>query len=101
LRKSKEKIYSNKVAKLKPEKLLTLFEELAEKMNINIVQGRGDFQGGLCSLNDESYIVLNKLKPIDQRLGVLVKEFSKMNLKKIFIQPALREYIMDAQQELL
>ena len=89
------------MAKLKPEKLLTLFEELAEKMNINIVQGRGDFQGGLCSLNDESYIVLNKLKPIDQRLGVLVKEFSKMNLKKVFIQPALRQYIIDTQQELL
>ena len=70
------------MAKMKPEKLLTLFEELAEKMDINIVQGKGDFQGGMCSLNDESYIVLNKLKPVDQRLGVLVKEFSKMNLKK-------------------
>ena len=83
------------------DRLLTLFEELAEKMDINIVQGKGDFQGGMCSLNDESYIVLNKLKPVDQRLGVLVKEFSKMNLKKIFIQPALREYILDTQQELL
>ena len=89
------------MAKMKPEKLLTLFEELAEKMDINIVQGKGDFQGGMCSLNDESYIVLNKPKPVDQRLGVLVKEFSKMNLKKIFIQPALREYILDTQQELL
>ena len=89
------------MAKMKPEKLLTLFEELAEKMDINIVQGKGDFQGGMCLLNDESYIVLNKLKPVDQRLGVLVKEFSKMNLKKIFIQPALREYILDTQQELL
>ena len=89
------------MAKMKPEKLLTLFEELAEKMDINIVQGKGDFQGGMCSLNDESYIVLNKLKPVDQRLGVLVKEFSKMNLKKIFIQPALRQYILDTQQELL
>jgi len=89
------------MAKMKPEKLLTLFEELAEKMDINIVQGKGDFQGGMCSLNDESYIVLNKLKPVDQRLGVLVKEFSKMNLKKIFIQPALREYILDTQQESL
>ena len=89
------------MAKMKPEKLLTLFEELAEKMDINIVQGKGDFQGGMCSLNDESYIVLNKLKPVDQRSGVLVKEFSKMNLKKIFIQPALREYILDTQQELL
>ena len=89
------------MTKMKPEKLLTLFEELADKMDINIVQGKGDFQGGMCSLNDESYIVLNKLKPVNQRLGVLVKEFSKMNLKKIFIQPALREYILDTQQELL
>ena len=36
------------MAKMKPEKLLTLFEELAEKMDINIVQGKGDFQGGMC-----------------------------------------------------
>ena len=41
------------MAKMKPEKLLTLFEELAEKMDINIVQGKGDFHGGMCSLNDE------------------------------------------------
>jgi len=87
--------------KTKQDKLLTLFEELAEKMNINIVQGKGDFQGGMCSVNDESYIVLNKLKPIDQRLSVLVKEFSSLNLKNIFIQPVLREYISNTQQELL
>ncbi len=48
------------MAKLKPDKLLILFDELAEKMDINIVQGKGDFQGGMCHLNDESYIVLNK-----------------------------------------
>ncbi|MEC9474874.1 MAG: hypothetical protein VX746_03015 [Candidatus Neomarinimicrobiota bacterium] len=89
------------MAKLKPEKLMVLFEELAEKMGINIVQGKGDFHGGMCSLNDESYIVLNKLKPINQRLGVLVREFSKLNLKNTFVQPVLREYIMDTQQELL
>ena len=29
------------MAKTKPDKLLSLFEELAEKMNINIVQGKG------------------------------------------------------------
>ena len=71
------------MAKTKPDKLLSLFEDLAEKMNINIVQGKGDFQGGMCSVNSESYIVLNKLKPIDQRLGVLVREFSKLNLKPV------------------
>tara|TARA_B100001996_G_scaffold63978_2_gene46013 strand:+ start:5841 stop:6146 length:306 start_codon:yes stop_codon:yes gene_type:complete len=95
------KNYYKAMPKTKPDKLLTLFQELADKMNINIVQGKGDFQGGMCSVNDESYIVLNKLKPLDQRLGVLVREFSKLNLKNIFIQPVLREYISSTQQELL
>ena len=89
------------MSKTKPDKLLALFEDLAEKMNINIVQGKGDFQGGMCSVNDESYIVLNKLKPVDQRLAVLVREFSRLNLKNIFVQPILREYISNTQQELL
>tara|TARA_B100000941_G_scaffold252570_1_gene199752 strand:- start:227 stop:532 length:306 start_codon:yes stop_codon:yes gene_type:complete len=101
LKNQKIKSFYNAMAKTKPDKLFSLFEDLAEKMNINIVQGKGDFQGGMCSVNSESYIVLNKLKPIDQRLGVLVKEFSKLNLKNIFIQPVLREYISSNQQELL
>ena len=86
------------MGKLKPEQLLNLFEELAEKMDIHIVQGKGDFQGGMCSVNDESYIVVNKIKPIDQRLGILGREFSKLNLSNVFIPPVLRAYIEDIQQ---
>ena len=88
------------MSKMKPEKLLSLFEELAEKMNINIVQGKGDFHGGICSVNDELFIVLNKLKPINQRLSVLGNEFSKLNLSNIFVPPALRAYIEDVQQNI-
>ncbi|MBC8345699.1 MAG: hypothetical protein ISR82_06710 [Candidatus Marinimicrobia bacterium] len=88
------------MAKLKAEKLLTLFEELAEKMQINIVQGKGDFKGGICSVNEETYIVLNKIKPIDQRLNVLAKEFGKLNTNNIFVQPVLRAYMEDIQQDI-
>mgnify|MGYP006438596973 FL=1 len=88
------------MARMKPEKLFLLFEELAEKMNINIVQGKGDFIGGMCSVNDETYIVINKVKPIDQRLNVLGFEFSKLNLNNIFIPPALRNFIEDLQQDI-
>ena len=42
-------------------------------MNINILHGKGDFVGGMCSINDEAFLVLNKLKPIDQRLNVLAR----------------------------
>ena len=88
------------MTKLKPEKLFILFEELAEKMNINIVQGKGDFLGGMCSVNDESYIVINKVKPMSQRLNVLGAEFSKLDLNNIFVSPALRDFIEDKQQDI-
>lgn len=88
------------MAKIKAEKMFTLFEELAEKMRINIVQGKGDFQGGLCSLNEETYIVLNKIKPIDQRLNILAKEFGKLNTNNIFVHPILRAYMEDIQQDI-
>tara|TARA_B100001559_G_C16292125_1_gene525621 strand:+ start:37 stop:306 length:270 start_codon:yes stop_codon:yes gene_type:complete len=88
------------MTKLKPEKLFILFEELAEKMNINIVQGKGDFIGGMCSVNDESYIVINKVKPMSQRLNVLGAEFSKLDLNNIFVSPALRDFLEDLQQDI-
>ena len=88
------------MGRMKPEKLFLLFEELAEKMNINIVQGKGDFIGGMCSVNNETYIVINKVKPIAQRLNVLGFEFSKLNLNNIFIPPALRNFIEDLQQDI-
>ena len=53
--------------KKEAEKILNLFDELSEKFNINIVHGKGDFIGGMCSINDEKFIVLNKIKPLNQR----------------------------------
>jgi len=88
------------MVKIKPEKLFILFEELAEKMSINIVQGKGDFIGGICSVNEETYIVINKVKPLAQRLNVLGSEFSKLNLNNIFVPPALRNFIEDMQQDI-
>ena len=86
--------------KKESEKLLNLFEELAEKFNINIVQGKGDFVGGMCSVNDEKFVVLNKIKPLNQRLNILANEFSKLNLENIFISPILREFISNSQQDI-
>jgi len=76
---------------LNPDKLMRMFEELAEKLDISIVKDKGNFNGGMCTINDENYIVLdkgnfnggmctindenyivlNKSKPIEQRLKIL------------------------------
>ena len=59
----------------KQEELLALFEELADKLNIKLVQDKGDFTGGSCLVENENFIVVNKRKPIEQRLKILAQEF--------------------------
>ena len=69
------------------------FETLAEKLGLRIIKGKGDFNGGRCIIRKDKVIVLNKMKPIEQRLRILAQEFSIMNLEGIFVVPVLREYI--------
>jgi hypothetical protein len=78
---------------MKPNQLMEHFETLAEKLGLQIIQGKGDFNGGRCIIRQDKVIVLNKMKPIEQRLLILAHEFSIMDLEEIFVVPVLREYI--------
>ena len=70
-----------------PEKLITLFEELADKLNIKLLQDKGDFTGGSCLVKDENFIVVNKRKPVEQRLKILAQEFSKKTFQIFILSP--------------
>lgn len=76
-----------------PEKLMNMFEELADKLNINIVQDKGSFDGGTCTVNEENYIVINRSKPLEHRLKVLANAFKNKKLSDTYLIPALRSYI--------
>ena len=78
---------------MKNNKLLEEFNLLAEKLDIKIMKGKGDFSGGGCTVNNKKVIVINNGKPIEQRLNVLASCFKDYNLDSLFIVPALREYI--------
>ncbi|NQV36889.1 MAG: hypothetical protein HQ509_02660 [Candidatus Marinimicrobia bacterium] len=78
---------------MKPQKLLELFEDLADRLEIRIVHGKGDFQGGPCLVNGENVIVVNKQKLIEQRLKILAEGFGNLDLSDVYIKPALRSYI--------
>ena len=41
------------------KKLLEEFYLLAEKIGIKIIKGKGDFNGGICKVNDKNVIVIN------------------------------------------
>jgi len=50
-------------------------------------------------VKDENFIVVNKRKPVEQRLKILAQEFSKKDLSDIYIIPALREFIEKTQSK--
>ena len=78
------------------DKLYNEFEDLAVKLGMRIIKGKGDFKGGACILKDEKIIVVNKRKPIEQKLKILADCFSKIDLNGVYIVPALRAYIEDS-----
>tara|TARA_Y100001970_G_scaffold254753_1_gene330832 strand:+ start:198 stop:458 length:261 start_codon:yes stop_codon:yes gene_type:complete len=82
---------------VKKEKLFTEFEELAKRLGVKILKGRGNFTGGNCVVNDEPVIVVNNMKPIEHRLKTLANSFLEYNLDNIYVVPALRAYIEESR----
>ena len=75
------------------KKLYAEFELLADKLDLKIIKDKGNFIGGICIIKDEKVIVVNKMKPLEQRLRVLANSFLSYNLDDIYMVPALRAYI--------
>jgi len=83
---------------MKNEELLEEFHLLAEKLDIKIMKGKGDFSGGSCTVNKDRIIVINNSKPIEQRLNILAGCFKDYNLDSLYVIPVLREYIDNFQR---
>ena len=82
---------------MKKVKLYIEFEELGQRLGLKILNGKGDFSGGTCTVNNETVIVINKLKPMEQRLRTLATSFLEFNLDEIYMVPALRAYIEESR----
>ena len=78
---------------MKPNKIFQELENIAETLNIKIIQERGDFKGGYCLLEKEKVIVINKLKPLEQRIKALALAFSRLDISNIYMKPAIRDII--------
>ena len=80
---------------MKNKELLDEFYALAAKLDVKIMRGKGDFSGGSCVVNEERVIVINNMKPIEQRLNTLASCFKDYDLEGLYIVPALRKFIND------
>ena len=77
------------------EKIFEYLLELAERMGIRIVKGKGDFDGGGCRVLDDKVIVINKIKPIECQSKIIVEGLAYYGLSDHYLIPAVRSYIED------
>ena len=78
---------------MKPSTIYQEFEKLAESLEVKIIQEKGNFKGGYCILEKEKVIVINKLKPLEQRIKALARAFSRLDISNIYMKPAIRDII--------
>ena len=78
---------------MNPNKIFEYLLELAERMGIRIVKGKGDFNGGGCRVREDKIIVINKIRPIEYQSRTIVEGLSVYGLSDHYLIPAVRSYI--------
>ena len=75
------------------EETLLALETLAKTLDVEVRYEKGDFNGGLCRIDDRSVLLVQKTDPLHRKIHILARELGALNLDHIFVIPALRELI--------
>lgn len=78
---------------MKSENIFEYLLDLAERMGIRIVKGKGDFNGGNCRVKEDKVIVVNDLKPIEYQSKIIAEGLADYGLTDHYIVPAVRTFI--------
>lgn len=77
------------------EIILQELENICCKLGLNLRYEVGDFIGGLCRIDEEKLIIINKKLPINRKIKLIAQEISTLNFEDIFILPAVKEIILE------
>jgi galactitol-specific phosphotransferase system IIB component len=81
----------------KEKKLLMDIEDICEKLNIKIRYERTKAKGGLCKLDGNNIIIIDKNANIHYKINLLISILSDFDLSNIHIKPKIRELLETEQ----
>ena len=84
---------------MKDEQLYEELSALAEKLDLTIVKGKGDFSGGYCRVREDRRIVLNSHNLLPTQLRVLARNLLQFDLSSMYLLPAVREFLEAVDEE--
>lgn len=66
---------------------------LAENMGLTVRIEMGDFEGGICTVNDQRILLINRRHHFGKRVNVMARALYGAGLDEVFVKPAVREAI--------
>ena len=84
--------------------LLAQLEELAENLAIEIryesIRKEGSFfTGGLCRLQGKDILIVNSDASMGDKIQALAKALRRSDLSRVYMRPALREFLTKLPEE--
>ncbi len=84
---------------MEENEVLENLEKLLSEMGINIRYEKGDFSGGFCRYKENKQLIINKSLDTTQKINIISTELkSNVEFDEIYIMPALREVIENANR---
>jgi len=85
---------------LAEEGLLNQLEELTESLGIKIryekmLKEGSFFSGGLCRIKGEDVIIINSKVGIEEKIDILARALTSLDISRVFIKPAIREFLTE------
>ena len=75
------------------EELLENLQALTDRLGIRILKKKGDFEGGLYRLRDQTVFLINTSQSTAEKIRLFCRELACLDLSSVFVLPALREKI--------
>ena len=81
---------------MKPPAVVAAFEEALGRLGVRVRRERGPFRGGLCMVDGEAVVVLNRAQPPEAQVAVLAAAIRGCDHAGLYLRPAVRAALDDA-----
>lgn len=81
---------------VKPPAVVAAFEEALGRLGVHVRRERGPFRGGLCTVDGDEVVVLNRAQPPEAQAAVLAAAIRRCDHAGLYLRPAVRAALDDA-----
>lgn len=83
---------------MKDQDLLRSLEEVVAQLGIHLRYEKGDFDGGLCRVDEQQLLIANAALPTRKKIRLIARELSRLRLDEVFVVPAVR-HVIEAERQ--